>query len=80
MQVVLIIVTLLGLAYSRFSIGKCDEPKLVENFDVNSYIGTWYEIYRDPETPFEKNGICVTAQYSFNADGTLGILNSQLNT
>jgi apolipoprotein D and lipocalin family protein len=37
--------------------------KAVENFDVNKYLGTWYEIARF-DFRFEKNLNNVTAQYS----------------
>jgi len=65
---------LLGAALltSGRSIPKQAEP--VGNFDINRYVGTWYEIARLP-TRFEKNLIRVTAQYNLNADGTVKVLN-----
>eukprot|EP00347_Sterkiella_histriomuscorum_P019149 403342759 len=60
---------------ARFSLGLCDNPNLVQNFDVAKYAGVWYEIYRDSETPFEKNSKCVTANYGLNRDNTLSVYN-----
>ena len=39
----------------------------------------WYEIYRDAKTPFESDGVCVTATYGLNQDGSLSVYNHMLN-
>jgi len=49
--------------------------KAVENFDVNKYLGTWYEIARF-DFRFEKNMNNVSAQYSLNEKGNVAVLNS----
>ena len=47
----------------------------VENFDVERYMGTWYEIARLPQW-FERNMINVKAEYTLLQDGTVKIKNA----
>lgn len=47
----------------------------VNNFKLEKYLGKWYEIARLPNK-FEKNLTHVTAEYSLNSDGSVGVLNS----
>ena len=80
---ILLIISVLGsisLAFARIRRGSCPEPSLEEEFDITSYLGRWYEIFRDAETPFEADCVCVTADYSLNFDGTLQIINQCYNT
>ena len=46
-------------------------------FNANTYVGKWHEIYRDDGTFFEWFADCVTATYTRNSDGTVGVWNSQ---
>jgi apolipoprotein D and lipocalin family protein len=46
----------------------------VPEFDLNRYLGTWYEIVRIPHR-FEKDLIKVTATYSLRPDGKIQVLN-----
>jgi len=46
----------------------------VKNFDVNRYLGTWYEIARFDHR-FERNLTQVTAEYSLRQDGGVDVLN-----
>jgi apolipoprotein D and lipocalin family protein len=57
--------------------GGCGEPpfKPVKNFDLDRYLGRWYEIARMPFS-FEEGMINVTADYSLNSNGTVRVLNS----
>lgn len=54
------------------------KTKAVENFDVNKYLGTWYEIARF-DFRFEKDLDNVSAQYSLNEKGNVKVLNSGYN-
>ncbi len=47
----------------------------VAAFDVQRYAGLWYEIARFP-VPFQAGCEGVTARYSINSDGTVGVLNT----
>ncbi|MGO1242974.1 MAG: lipocalin family protein [Sphingobacterium sp.] len=52
--------------------------KAVSNFEVNKYLGTWYEIARF-DFRFEKDLNNVSAQYSLNEKGNVRVLNSGYN-
>ncbi|MBW7871411.1 MAG: lipocalin family protein [Flavobacteriia bacterium] len=70
-------VGLLILFNSCASIPK--NAKGIEDFDVNKYSGTWYEIARF-DFKFERNMDNVSAQYSLNDKGNVIVLNSGFNT
>jgi apolipoprotein D and lipocalin family protein len=65
----LVLLTLFGQAFSG-------PPKLepVSGFDLNRYLGKWYEIARLPN-PFEKELVNVTATYSLRSDGKVKVVN-----
>jgi apolipoprotein D and lipocalin family protein len=46
----------------------------VKSFDIQRYLGTWYEIARLPQS-FENGLDKVTATYSLRDDGTITVLN-----
>lgn len=50
----------------------------VQNFDVHSYLGQWYEIARLPHS-FEEGLDHVTADYSIKQDGSIKVVNRGLN-
>ena len=52
---------------------------VVDNFDIKSYAGKWYEIARF-DFKHEKDMDSVTAEYSLNDDGTIKVLNKGFNT
>jgi len=58
------------------SCNKTDKIKSVpvKNFDVNKYLGQWYEIART-DNKFEKGCTDVTANYSLREDGGLNVKN-----
>lgn len=41
-------------------------PATVEELDLNAYLGQWFQVYTSllPQETFEKNGYCITAEYS----------------
>lgn len=51
----------------------------VKNFQLNNYLGTWYEIVRMPHK-FEKNLHQVTATYSLLENGKIEVKNRGFNT
>lgn len=55
-----------------------EKAKPVDPFDVNRYLGTWYEIAR-LDNRFEKDLDNAVAQYSLNADGSVNVINSGYN-
>lgn len=54
------------------------KAKAVGNFDVDKYLGTWYEIARF-DFRFEKDLDNVSAQYSLNEKANVIVLNSGYN-
>lgn len=51
------------------------QREYVKNFDVQRYVGVWYEIARFPHK-FEKNLVGVTATYTMNPDGRITVENA----
>jgi apolipoprotein D and lipocalin family protein len=51
-----------------------EQVKPVSDFDANRYLGTWYEIARLDHS-FERGLTNVSANYSFNDDGTIKVIN-----
>lgn len=54
------------------------KAKPITNFEVNRYLGTWYEIARC-DFRFEKDLDNTTAQYSLEKNGNVKVLNSGYN-
>ena len=70
---------LLGMASVLFFSGCNDENSTagipaVNDFDLRRYMGTWYEIARNPHR-FEKGLSHVSATYTLNSNGTVSVLN-----
>lgn len=51
------------------------DKSVVNNFDVDKYLGKWYEIARFDHS-FEKGMQAVTATYSYRDDGMIKVVNS----
>ena len=51
------------------------DKTVVKEFDIERYLGTWYEIARY-DHKFERGLVGVTANYSFRDDGKIKVLNS----
>jgi apolipoprotein D and lipocalin family protein len=47
----------------------------IKDFDLNRYLGTWYEVARFPHS-FEKGLVGVTATYSMRSDGMVKVENA----
>ncbi len=54
---------------------KVIDNKPVANFELDRYLGSWYEIARFPHS-FEKELIGVTATYSLRSDGKIKVENA----
>ncbi|CNE75186.1 outer membrane lipoprotein Blc [Yersinia kristensenii] len=71
-----IIATLLSVACS---ITPPKDVKIVDNFQLPRYLGTWYEIARLDHS-FERGLDRVTANYSLRDDGGVKVINRGYNT
>ncbi len=67
------IVIIIILLSSCMNTKKIDSTP-IENFEVNKYLGKWYEIARTNNS-FEKGCTNVTADYSLRNDGGLNVVN-----
>ena len=76
-----------GYLFLCLTISGCFTPKelstesipAVKDFDLNRYLGTWYEVARLPHS-FERGLDRVTAAYELQDDGTIKVLNKGFNT
>ena len=59
--------------------GPCPSVSGVDNFDIGSYLGTWYEIVRTTDMPFEE-GDCSQAHYSVLPTGRVNVTNSEVRS
>jgi apolipoprotein D and lipocalin family protein len=65
------------LSFLSLLFGCSNYPPLevVKSVDINKYAGKWYEIARLPNS-FEKNCVCVTAEYFLTDEDFIKVLNS----
>ena len=76
-----------GYLFLCFTISGCFTPKelstesipAIKNFDLNRYLGMWYEVARLPQS-FENGLDRVTATYTLQEDGTIKVLNKGFDT
>ena len=56
-------------------------PDVVNELDVEQYLGNWYQIYGAPTNViFQGYGECLTAEYDLLDNGDVSVLNSQINS
>jgi len=56
-------------------------PDVVNELDVEKYLGNWYQIYGAPTNViFQGYGQCITAEYGLLDNGDVSVLNSQINS
>ncbi len=52
----------------------------VKELDLKKYQGAWYEVYDDLfDETFQKGGSCLRADYKINNEGTIDVLNREVN-
>lgn len=58
----------------------CKEYKAVDELNLESYVGKWYEVYQDNFNKlFQGNGRCSSAEYTILNDNTVSVFNQQIN-
>jgi apolipoprotein D and lipocalin family protein len=62
-------------ALSRGPVGNRAVPQPAKSVELDRYLGRWYEIARY-EASFQRGCEAVTADYSWNGDGSIRVLNS----
>ncbi|XP_015258216.1 PREDICTED: apolipoprotein D-like [Cyprinodon variegatus] len=77
MSAVYLVLLLLPLISAQtYHWGPCPSPAVQPNFQLEKYLGKWYEIEKLP-TSFAR-GKCIEANYSLRKDGTIRVLNAQI--
>jgi apolipoprotein D and lipocalin family protein len=63
--------------YANFFWGWCPNGKStpVETLDLSRYIGTWHEIARVKDVPFQPSSRCTRAEYSALPEGYINVEN-----
>ncbi|KAF4528457.1 hypothetical protein B566_EDAN015859 [Ephemera danica] len=59
-------------------LGRCPAVTVQRNFVPNNYLGDWFE-HKKYFAIFQAGGTCVTAKYTDNGNGVVGVLNRQFN-
>ncbi|CAK1544465.1 unnamed protein product [Leptosia nina] len=59
--------------------GGCPDIKPLTNFEPARYLGKWYEAEKYFAI-FELGGRCITATYTDNGNGVIGVYNKQVNS
>ncbi|KAM6971102.1 apolipoprotein Db [Tautogolabrus adspersus] len=76
MSVVYFLLLLLPLVSAQtYHWGACPVPKVQPGFNLQNYLGRWYEIEKLPAS-FER-GKCIEANYAVRQDGTIQVRNTQ---
>ncbi|MFP4460152.1 MAG: lipocalin family protein [Candidatus Zixiibacteriota bacterium] len=78
MKLIILLLAIIGI-FASSNAPKAKDIPLVENFELDKYLGTWYEIARLDHS-FERNLDSVTATYSVRDDGKIKVLNKGYNT
>nr|XP_023016063.1 uncharacterized protein LOC111505480 [Leptinotarsa decemlineata] len=78
-KLVIISTVLTGIASQVPFFGRCPDIKTVQSFDVERYLGKWYEAERYFAV-FEFGGKCVTADYEVSPNGAVNVVNQQIST
>lgn len=73
MKTTIITTMLMGLCMATS--GQQVDNSTITSFDLDRYLGKWYEIARYDHT-FERNLVGTTAQYSLRDDGKIKVVNS----
>ena len=76
LKILAITVALMSYATAKISTGTCATPKLQPDFNPTKYLGVWFQVAKDLNSPSE-NGNCAQSRYSLNANGSLAVANSQ---
>eukprot|EP00128_Syssomonas_multiformis_P014400 Colp12_sorted_trinity150504_noHs@4832 len=71
--------TALILLVALVAVSQVSAIETVKALDVNKYTGLWYQTFASPlvVNTFERNGVCITAEYGLAMDGSITVLNRQ---
>lgn len=72
-----ILLLCLQWAEANFALGWCPSVPVQQNFDIDRYLGHWYQKVRDIEIPYE-NGLCNTVDITKLSDNKMHISCTEL--
>ena len=75
-RVLAISIALMTSVTAKISNGTCATPTLQPDFNPTKYLGIWFQVAKDLNSPSE-NGNCAQSRYSLNTNGSLAVANSQ---
>jgi len=68
------------LLYFLFAVVSAFGPATVPELDVEKYTGRWYQVLGAPTNElFQGYGTCLTADYGILSNGSVSVLNSQID-
>lgn len=56
----------------------CPNVQAVDNFEIEKFLGRWYEMYRDHWTPYPKSECNTIKWYIISYNGKIGLKKSQV--
>jgi lysozyme C len=71
-----------GNNFGNFDVSyeKKSQISTISQIELDKYLGSWFQIYGSyTNVIFQGYGKCITAEYSLLDDGTVGVINSQIN-
>ena len=68
--------SILSTVECKWDLWGCPNVQLESSFNLNNYVGMWYEHVRDKYV-FYETGDCVQARYTIQGDGTVEVRNSE---
>lgn len=70
-----LLLCLIGLSMGSLAYGAGLWPQTVKDFDLTSYFGRWYEV-ASTKPKVQEDCVCVTADYIFQTDDFIEVINS----
>jgi apolipoprotein D and lipocalin family protein len=75
----LVIFALIASAFAQVpGRGPCPDVTLIQGFQLAQYLGLWHTYQQYPAT-FSLGATCITAKYGLNPNGTVSVVNSQID-
>ncbi|KAK9873416.1 hypothetical protein WA026_022478 [Henosepilachna vigintioctopunctata] len=75
---IFIAICVYGIPAQQTGIGRCPKVDVQKNFDLNAYLGTWYEAEKYLEF-IELGGKCIEAIWSVDENNTIHVIEQMIN-
>lgn len=74
---VLVLLVIVTPSIQLIQLGRCPLVSVVQDFDVDRFTGTWYEVWKNPNFN-QFGGSCTIAEYSRIEDDSIVVRNTQI--